>query len=95
MNNEELLKMLLEAHREIGELQERNGTLMCQIQTMRTNRIDPADLQKMVRQMLDMESGILPYVKLWRKTTGYGLADSKKMVEDSAIGKFIRANRTT
>jgi hypothetical protein len=92
MDNEELLKMLLEAHRHIGELEERNASLMCQIQTMRMNRIDPVDLQSMMKHVLNGDKGIAPLVKLYRRVSGEGLADSKRFVDKSPLGQLIRAN---
>lgn len=91
----EMMNMLLEAHQQIGELQERNAQAQAELQRMRLNFLDPVDFQRLVKQVLAEDKGFVPLVRLYRKVTGSCLVDSKKFVDQSPLGQLIRANKTT
>lgn len=93
MKKSEMMQMLLEAHRQIGELQERNAQAQAELQGMRLEFIDPRKFRKLLEEALDETENFVPMVKLIRAITGLGLLDSKQMAEQSRLGHLIRANK--
>ena len=93
MKKSEMMNMLLEAHREIGELQERNAQAQMELQRMRLEFIDPRKFRKLLEEALDETENFVPMVKLIRAITGLGLLDSKHMAEQSRLGHLLRANK--
>ena len=93
MKKSKMMSMLLEAHRQIGELEERNAQTQAELQRMRLESIDPRKFHKLLEEALDETKNFVPMVKLIRAVTGRGLGDSKQMAEESAIGLLIRANK--
>lgn len=92
MKKPEMMNMLLEAHQQIGELQERNAQAQAELQRMRLDFIDPRKFQKLLEGALDETKNLVPMIKLIRAITGLGLLDSKQMADQSPLGQLIRAN---
>lgn len=92
MKKSEMMRMLFEAHRQIGELEERNAQAQMELQRMRLEFIDPTKFQTLFDNTLTCTDSIVPVIKLARAITGQGLLDSKTMIDESALGKLIHEN---
>lgn len=94
MKKEELLDKLLQAHREIGQLEAQNSETREELHRMRQESLNPREFRKLLEEALAETDSIVPMVKLIRAVTGLDLADSKTMFESTAVGHLLTDART-